>query len=135
MDKLPVKFKEKWIKALRSGKYLQCTDSLMGTAYSKEECDEYDNVIKESDILGEGYCCLGVAGKICGLDMDEWGSVGMLNDVDSNYLPSELPEILTKPYHTIRRDGKEMSVAGKLASMNDEGCTFNEIADYIEKNL
>lgn len=42
--KLPKKFKERWIKALRSGKYTQGYGVL---------CD------------GNKYCCLGVIEKIC----------------------------------------------------------------------
>lgn len=46
--RLPKEFTEKWLKALRSGKYEQGTFKLY-----KEE----DN----------SYCCLGVAGNICGV--------------------------------------------------------------------
>ena len=47
--KLPKAFKTKWIKALRSGKYKQGRLRL----YNPKE---------------DTYCCLGVAGKICGVD-------------------------------------------------------------------
>lgn len=48
-NKLPIKFKKAWVKALRSGKYIQ------GQYYLK---------IKASNSEEVGYCCLGVACEV-----------------------------------------------------------------------
>jgi hypothetical protein len=69
----------------------------------------------------DGYCCLGVLCDIQGADFDaineEFGSLSL------SYNPKEylgqVPE----------------TSASELAQMNDNGKSFSEIADYIEKNL
>lgn len=60
--KLPKAFKNKWIKALRSGDYKQGEDLLKAQQYTEDG-------IK---IKGEyKYCCLGVAGDICGASVGD----------------------------------------------------------------
>lgn len=105
--KLPVRFKTKWIKALRSGKYEQ------GTNHLKSE--------------GK-YCCLGVACHIA-------GATGLkdknyiLNDYDFN----SIIKSINKVPKVLHGDG---GVPDVLASLNDSlKCTFNQIADFIEKEL
>lgn len=65
------KLKNKWIKALRSGKYFQAREALCGNADTIEEWDEDEEgyVLKlpngkivDRDV--EGYCCLGVLCEI-----------------------------------------------------------------------
>lgn len=99
--------KSRWIEALRSGKYSQSTGTLRDT---------------------NGYCCLGV---LCDIVAGEIGTgwerrsnsycfdgkpYSMLPQVVCNYV-GEFPQVT-------------------LITMNDaQGTSFNEIADYIEKNL
>ncbi len=112
-NKLPAEFKEKWIAALRSGKYKQGSLQLY---------NQYDN----------SYCCLGVAGEISGcynlqgsyltdrskyamipkLIKGDWSNaiVKILTDMNDGRLPDQ----------TIRDDQKK---------------SFLEIAQYIEDNL
>ena len=49
---MKIELKQKWLAALRSGEYKQCTGSLSGIAM---------------DDSGVGYCCLGVLAKVAGL--------------------------------------------------------------------
>lgn len=110
--------KTKWLEALRSGKYEQ------GKHYLKE---------------GGKYCCLGVLCEVAGLE-SELNSVFDTSkmrffakpvqecdrmDSDICYLPS-----------FEERSGVTRKVQSELAEMNDEqGATFEEIAERIEKTL
>lgn len=97
-------FKQEWIEALRSGKYKQ------GVKYLR---------------YNEEFCCLGV---LCDLvaptawqKHDCWDFY--YNDGIEGYLP---PSVIDKV-------GLFSNQENKLAVMNDNGKTFEEIADYIEK--
>lgn len=57
-EKLPKKFKNKWVKALKSSKYLQSSGALFN---------------------GEGYCCLGVAAIVCDYKNEEVEGLGWLS--------------------------------------------------------
>jgi hypothetical protein len=108
--------KAEWLDALRSGEYRQGTlGRLCHLSYGDER-----------------FCCLGVLGDVLG---GEWVrnehdqawfytpvAGGALNggNVSPGYLPGDL---LPK------------SLQRKLAAMNDSGCSFVEIADWIEKRL
>ena len=109
------------VKELRSGSYSQGMSLLV---------DSEDN-----------FCCLGVACNISSADLD-WTE-------DSSgdwYMASkygELPKKVQKEFgfaspEGARRDGDKLSIGGieyqSLAMANDGGCTFDEIADYIETN-
>lgn len=132
MDKqyrLPKEFAEKWINALRSGEYLQGVGTLVGglkVIDNKLEADE--------------FCCLGVAGRICGISVDLMDESKTLASLDRSILnrwivPNELVHIL------------EESLPSKLIRMNDgysgEGNpskavkkhSFEEIADWVENNV
>jgi hypothetical protein len=105
-NKLDPEFKAKWIAALRSGEYKQGQNML---------CNRYDN----------SYCCLGVAGAICGATP---GSMhGMLYfDPQSTNVPEGYPAVLVA----------STNVRGTLMKMNDtDDKSFLEIAEYIEANL
>lgn len=110
------------VKALRSGDYTQIEGRLK---------------------TDEGFCCLGV---MCDLDQNsnEWNkrhpdqryytylncSVGLPMDTMSFFgmktndgsLPNHLPIKIGDISYS------------SLAEANDKGCTFNQIADYIETN-
>ncbi len=67
--KLPVAFKRKWVKALRSGKFTQADGSLY----------ERGN-----------HCCLGVAANLCGISnqsMRDYGMPDQLSERSKNKLP------------------------------------------------
>lgn len=101
--------KEKWIKALRSGEYKQAQRRLR---------------------TSEGFCCLGV---LCDLvDSSKW------EDTDPgdyfNY-KTEVPHECYLPT-VIRFDaGLSNYDESQVANMNDDGKSFLEIADHIERNL
>lgn len=111
MTKMNPELKAKWVEALRSGKYTQ-TDAFLRR--------------------GDEYCCLGVLCDISG--KAQWGSIsdyvnifvpgGGLSDTSGTLLESFTDSI-----------GLPRSVHDELYTMNDEGKTFPEIADYIEANL
>ena len=120
MHKLPTKFKEPWLTALRSGKYKQ------GKGFLRSK---------------EGrYCCLGVAHEVWGGqwrdDMrdtlayrTQFGGMGSLPTWED--YPVEARDAMTQ----MSPMGAAGSVAMTLATMNDKNCTFEHIADWIEKNL
>lgn len=104
-NRLPIKFKEKFVSALRNEDYAQCTGSL---------AKEY-----------EGYCCMGVAAKIC-----EVGD----NHLIKNYILFGSKGIIKK------RLPKELIINDRLNSwfgnLNDSyRLTFPEIADLVEHYL
>lgn len=110
--------KQKWIDALRSGKYKQ-TDSALATL--------------------DGYCCLGVACEVFATEARLKKS-GPDSDGDYSYngetayLPPSLAEYMGIDW----RGTLLKPVGGKatLAELNDEvGYTFEQIADVIEEQL
>jgi hypothetical protein len=117
--------KQKWIEALRSGKYIQGQGALRSV-------DE------------DEYCCLGV---LC----EYLPNVRWENGDDSNYtavLFNELGDVTRSTLFLpgtlnvdlglnilIREDGDSYTIYSMLMYMNDEGKNFNEIADYIERYL
>ena len=111
--KLPKKFKAKWVKALRSGKYKKTVSQLAQKHEVKGEKPQYQ------------YCVLGVAGKICGISdsvLEEYGNLD--KDIVKN---KNVPKILVEG---------ESLIPDKLISMNDGGrYSFNKLADWIETNL
>lgn len=110
-----------WVAALRSGKYKQGKDYL---------CRRANNV-------GLVYCCLGVK---CDLENPN----GWIEH-DYNSVLKFKDERLLCPYeeeHPILRvgllpisgtDGSNVYGYCSLASLNDSGFTFNQIADLIER--
>jgi len=123
--KMNKRIKERWLKALRSGKYPQGRNRL-----------RQDNK----------YCCLGVLCEIAAQSKIKGEPVTSIETFKSNdisiyyydkerhYLPwsvvrwAGLPE--QKP--TVKVDGDGMA---DLAYLNDKGYTFEQIADLIEANL
>ena len=94
-----------WVKALRSGEYEQGKTQL--------HC-------------GGEYCCLGVLNKILPIKYPTDGIGRCLKD---NGLIRPLGH---------RKDRKSIFIEGSeythLAEANDQGVTFEQIADYIEEN-
>ena len=107
---------DRWIKALRSGKYPQIQGKLR-----KEE----------------GFCCLGV---LCDIhDNKQWG-----DDLGGfSYLSNSgvIPEKVRKWAGMKSRDGSHLPRMGyperrnrNLSGLNDNGRTFEQIADVIEEH-
>jgi hypothetical protein len=115
MNKL---IKNKWIKALRSGKYQQGKYYLKGT----------DNK----------YCCLGV---LCDLfaktHKAEWiphGSICLLS-TDKKGVMGTLPDEVIK-WAKLESNDKTGAAQHRLIPLNDkENYNFNQIADFIEKEF
>jgi hypothetical protein len=120
--------KQKWIDALRGGNYLQNQGCLKAEVY-------------EGKI---GYCCLGV---LCDLvDPDAWSNVTdgwdrfAFGVTESTvYPPDSIKEKFDLRKDIVidlgKGDVRIKKVYDFLADMNDEGKTFEEIADWIEENL
>lgn len=117
------RIKSKWVKALRSGRYEQ------GSGYLKAILDGEETV----------HCCLGVLCELAPKNLkveesgpeQEWPDLsafkfGVKGKKASMAMPSK--EILD--WCGLRRIDSE-----DLAGLNDNGDTFEQIADYIEENL
>ena len=113
--KLPKVFAEKWLIALRSGVYSQGREML----YNKEE---------------DSYCCIGVAGHICQISKRSMNEKGIFAGEHfklstlKKYIKLGLPVELTA-------NNNVDSLTNALASMNDDGNTFEEIADWVIENV
>ena len=105
---LPKQYKKKWITALRSGDYEQED----GTLYS---CGT--------------FCALGVALHACN-DIS-------LESLDGHHQPSDLESNLTDAeYRAIPREIRKGELGEYIIDLNDnEGYSFDMIADYIEENV
>lgn len=109
-SKIDPDFKQKWVKALRSGRYRQGDGALR---------------LSGGDGKGYRYCCLGVAcniessrkWKAEGAGLFAWN--GFEAKKDDHFLEFGLGD----------------EVTAHLIQMNDGGIPFNEIADWIETNL
>lgn len=107
-EKLPKKFKDKWLAALRSGEYKQGRQQLVNIKLGNST-----------------YCCLGVACSIVGISDDVMGSNGE---------PGELKGYLGK-IPIVLRD-RQYGIVKTLTAMNDtERLSFKKIANWIEEYL
>ena len=116
-------FKAKWLAALRSGEYKQTEGRLR-----RQQKDGSWN-----------YCCLGVACDV--LKPDGWGTIENGEGPSRNwawhytfadpelgstaYLPEDLGDLI----------GVDMTWQSRLSIRNDNGETFEQIADLIERGL
>lgn len=104
--------KAAWVKALRSGEYLQTTGRLRREQEGKPH-----------------YCCLGVLCDISGLG--QWTP-----NRGNGYTTTELEDFATLPHRVQEWAELSPDVRGELVGMNDASQeTFNTIADFIEENL
>lgn len=124
--KLPKEFAKKWLTALRSGKYLQAPFKLR---------------------TEHGYCCIGVAGDVCGIPhsiMESKGTFSFANGfIPENIMEYGFPKELIGAISTREKDTNSLVCA--LTRMNDginldgkgkaKFKTFSEIADWIETNV
>jgi len=110
--------KEDWVEALRSGEYYQAESFL-----------DSDN----------GQCCLGV---LCDILDEDW-TILEYNTEDSSGNRMDIRGVRVygsdnysmPSYKLLNKVGLTDRTALTLATMNDEGATFKEIADYIEAVL
>jgi hypothetical protein len=105
---------KKWVKALRSGEFEQGQKHLR---------------------IGDNYCCLGVACELYRREVDgewhpeqEWLAFITEGDSSSQVLPEPVREWLGLTHGDGFFDDENES----LANANDNGSTFDEIADTIE---
>jgi hypothetical protein len=117
-EKLPVAFKKKFVSALRSGDYTQGSSALRAieTVYDEK---------KKKEVSKATYCCLGVACHIA-------GATGI---TDKAYVMNEKRSVIKSINKVPSLLQGEDGIPQQLASMNDSGKTFAEIADWIETNL
>ena len=103
---------QKWVKALRSGKYKQATEQLKD---------------------GNSYCCLGV---LCDISKQgKWYGAGY--EVNEEFDDAKLPVAIRKwaGIKVRSANGNIPSVKKSLVHFNDTAKkNFKEIADIIEKN-
>lgn len=105
--KLPVEFKEKWLEALRSGRFVQGKGQLKKTI---------QGVVQ--------HCCIAVLGECLEIEINERGDQFK---VDENLCEGFYPSV-------DRLIGVEN--VHKLVNMNDDSReSFLEIADWIEEHL
>ena len=116
--------KHQWIDALRSGKYDQCTGALAKP---------------DPDTGAMSYCCLGVLATIAGVEHrltsvditdfifndDNW-ECGIIPEDFRSIIVSDLD--LSQPVSTLTQD----DLMRTLSTKNDNGASFNDIADYLE---
>lgn len=108
---------KRWVAALRGGEFKQCRGQLSKNG---------------------GYCCLGVVCEIfreeLSLEKHEltFGDGYSYNE-SYQYLPCKVKEYLalnTTEGYFRKKDGK----GEYLSNLNDDGASFEEIADIIEEN-
>lgn len=113
--KMPALMKKKWLAALRSGEYNQGKGALY-------------------DPITEGYCCLGVLEHVCD------GNVEMYTGGPKAKAMAMPTEEWYEANGVAGLEDKQHDVFGTttewhLAHMNDQGKSFAEIADFIEKEV
>jgi hypothetical protein len=113
--------KKKWIAALRSGKYKQGDSALRLESEGESQ-----------------FCCLGVLADVAGLRWHAKGPQGerefWLGSFKRDTCDTMLPPLFAAE-HDLGHPNATKSIQLDLASMNDTGRTFKEIANWIEKNL
>jgi len=127
--------KQAWIDALRSGEFNQCTGAL-------------GKLDPESGDIS--YCCLGVLAAVAGAGhrFTPLEGDGILvfdfgdGSEDSGIIPLSVRDTIVSDLDLnlpgeVRRDRcgwqRPDDLMRTLSSMNDNGVTFDEIADYIDE--
>src|SRR6267154_3512665 len=98
-------WKDKWVKALRSGEYAQ------GRNFLCKEGKEYDRV-----------CCLGVLCDIVGPGKWKYSDKGI------SKCEYQEPDVELPPRRVLGKVGLSPDCADHLATMNDDGKKFSTIA-------
>ena len=114
------KVKEQWLKALRSGEYKQGAGCLKNN-------DE--------------FCCLGVLSDIYAKEKNlKWNDEFYDRGIDDGFIygRSAIPSNFVCKWAELKEPNPVVYLDGcidSVARMNDEGYTFEQIADVIEKEL
>ncbi len=111
-EKLPKEFKDKWVKALRSGDYEQGRERLI----SEDKCT---------------YCCFGVSCIISGFTKLEIYGYSIIDRrlQEKNKLAfDKIPSLL-------HDTDKYWKIINFLTEKNDAYVSFKDIANWIEKYL
>ena len=122
-----------WVESLRSGEYRQADGNL--------RAKHPDGTVR--------YCCLGVLCDLGDKSSQKWtDKLQPWSDPRGIITYRYAGEICTKPERDYGWDnggfppvevlegaGLDQDAGIHLANMNDEGASFAEIADFIEKNL
>lgn len=121
---MKTEYKDKWVKALRSGEYKQADGALSPD--------------------GDSFCCLGVLcevlikdgvaiDKTMGENSDEGYRYSFGDTFDWETLPEGVADFvgLSEVNPRVVRD----DITRDLATINDSGTPFDEIADLIEAQL
>jgi hypothetical protein len=103
---------KKWLAALRSGQYTQARGSL--------------RLMDET-----GHCCLGVACDISNLG--EWDRSTYRTANPAEYTDHLLLTKAVQDWLGMKNLGGTFGDDQSLTRMNDDGTTFSDIADYIER--
>lgn len=122
--------KQKWLEALRSGKYQQGSGQLREVHYCEEWSDTY-------------HCCLGVLADIAGAPLSLFEDDGFLGSGQSISTSSDNADHFGlgpqgnegDPQYEADEPRSLTTLQRKLASMNDNRRSFAEIADWIEINV
>ena len=127
--KMNPEVKQKWIGALRSGKYEQGSEKLRSVS---------------------GYCCLGVLCDLYAQEHNtEWEFRGNEEtnlqpqdywyfDKESEFLPESVmnwAKLFRNPMLRIEDDDEMFEVNEEVSTLNDEGYSFSTIADLIEAQM
>lgn len=140
---LPKEIAENWIGALRSGQYQQGTQRLV--------CEIPELGIEGLTKENASFCCLGVAGAICGVSLKDMYDRPLFNNTQ---VPDKVPHDLVKNDKVIiflsqLNDKNYMNDLGShiqdgwiireetlaVLEEGERGLTFLEIADIIEDNV
>lgn len=114
--KMDPAFKAKWVEALRSGKFRQGDGALARLKNKRYE-----------------YCCLGVACAIQPtIERTQQAQEGVYESVTYGLFDGEQYYLSEAQRKAI---GLDYHAGQALATMNDDGATFAQIADWIEANL
>lgn len=106
--------KQRWLDALRSGKYNQ------GSRVLRSESNK--------------YCCLGILCEL--VDPAGWrpAPIPSLSGMAYQYVAGDLHNVSMPSLTTLESVGLDAEIAEQLARWNDDGMSFADIANYIEKN-
>lgn len=105
----------RFIKALRSGEYRQTTSRLVRFGRRGE---------------GDQFCAMGVACDVIGLECDEKGNYHF----NGEHCMAEMPDGSYHKLHLVSPGGASKSgLSRSIISMNDNGSSFEQIADTLEE--
>lgn len=125
MERMSPQWKQRWLEALRGGKYQQGHGGLRGYSHTGKG--------RLPVINDAGYCCLGVLCDV--VDPTKWAK----DDVQIggySHGPSHNTSYWFPGSAVAEEAGLSENAMHVLAAMNDtQTLSFEQIADWIEQNL